>query len=201
MSSVVGETVGHVESGLCWRTAGGRAAAAGPGRSGRGVAAARTTAGAGPVLPVLRAAAAASGGSGVGHDHPGRYPARVDGRVRRRPADRRGALRDAGRFDVGGDRTCGVACGAGTWCQHTVVGTPDLAGPTSRCAPVRGRGAGRERGHAPDAARQWLPCHTRRDGSETHLEFALDDVDTYLDAVAEREQVADTASLRAILRP
>ncbi|HYS36983.1 MAG TPA: GNAT family N-acetyltransferase, partial [Pseudonocardiaceae bacterium] len=46
-----------------------------------------------------------------------------------------------------------------------------------------------------------LPCRTRRDGPETHIEFALDDVDTYVDAVAERERLADSASLRAILRP
>lgn len=46
-----------------------------------------------------------------------------------------------------------------------------------------------------------LPCQTRHDGPETHIEFALDEVDSYLDAVAERERLADTASLRAILRP
>ncbi len=46
-----------------------------------------------------------------------------------------------------------------------------------------------------------LPVRSRQDGAETHVEFALDDVDTYRDAVAERERLADTASLRAILRP
>ena len=46
-----------------------------------------------------------------------------------------------------------------------------------------------------------LPCQTRFDGPERHVEFPLDEVDTYLDAVAERERQADTLSLRSLLRP
>jgi acyl-CoA synthetase (NDP forming)/GNAT superfamily N-acetyltransferase len=46
-----------------------------------------------------------------------------------------------------------------------------------------------------------LPCRTRGEGSVTHVELVLDEVEIYLDAMAERERVADTASLRSVLRP
>jgi acyl-CoA synthetase (NDP forming)/GNAT superfamily N-acetyltransferase len=46
-----------------------------------------------------------------------------------------------------------------------------------------------------------LPCRVRGEGSVTHVELVLDEVETYLDAMAERERVADTASLRSVLCP
>lgn len=46
-----------------------------------------------------------------------------------------------------------------------------------------------------------LPCRVRGQGSVTHVELVLDEVETYLDAMAERERVADTASLRSVLCP
>lgn len=46
-----------------------------------------------------------------------------------------------------------------------------------------------------------LPVGMRCDGSVTHVELVLDEVQTYLDAVAERERLADTTSLRSLLRP
>jgi acyl-CoA synthetase (NDP forming)/GNAT superfamily N-acetyltransferase len=46
-----------------------------------------------------------------------------------------------------------------------------------------------------------LPHRVRGEGSVTHVELVLDEVETYLDAMAERERVADTASLRSVLCP
>jgi acyl-CoA synthetase (NDP forming)/GNAT superfamily N-acetyltransferase len=46
-----------------------------------------------------------------------------------------------------------------------------------------------------------LPHRVRSEGSVTHVELVLDEVETYLDAMAERERVADTASLRSVLCP
>lgn len=46
-----------------------------------------------------------------------------------------------------------------------------------------------------------LPCRTDYDGSVTNVELTLDEVEPYLDAMAERERVADVASLAAVLRP
>jgi acyl-CoA synthetase (NDP forming)/GNAT superfamily N-acetyltransferase len=46
-----------------------------------------------------------------------------------------------------------------------------------------------------------LPARVSRSGPETHVELVLDEVETYLEAMAERERVADTASLRPLLRP
>lgn len=46
-----------------------------------------------------------------------------------------------------------------------------------------------------------LPCRMRRDGSVTHVELLLEQIETYLDAMAERERVADAVSLRSVLQP
>jgi acyl-CoA synthetase (NDP forming)/GNAT superfamily N-acetyltransferase len=46
-----------------------------------------------------------------------------------------------------------------------------------------------------------LPHRVRGQGSVTRVELLLDEVETYLDAMAERERVADTASLRSVLCP
>jgi acyl-CoA synthetase (NDP forming)/GNAT superfamily N-acetyltransferase len=46
-----------------------------------------------------------------------------------------------------------------------------------------------------------LPYRTRREGSSIRVDLVLDEIETYLDAMAERERTADTASLRALLRP
>lgn len=46
-----------------------------------------------------------------------------------------------------------------------------------------------------------LPCKVRPDGSVTHVDMVLDEIETYLDAMAERERRADTASLRPLLKP
>jgi acyl-CoA synthetase (NDP forming)/GNAT superfamily N-acetyltransferase len=46
-----------------------------------------------------------------------------------------------------------------------------------------------------------LPHRVRGQGSVTRVELVLDEVETYLDAMAERERVADTASLRSVLCP
>lgn len=46
-----------------------------------------------------------------------------------------------------------------------------------------------------------LPCTVRPDGSVTHVDMVLDEIETYLDAMSERERRADTASLRPLLRP
>ncbi|HEX5407294.1 MAG TPA: GNAT family N-acetyltransferase [Pseudonocardiaceae bacterium] len=46
-----------------------------------------------------------------------------------------------------------------------------------------------------------LPCRTRPQGSVTTVDLVLDEIETYLDAVAMRERTADAASLRTLLRP
>jgi acyl-CoA synthetase (NDP forming)/GNAT superfamily N-acetyltransferase len=46
-----------------------------------------------------------------------------------------------------------------------------------------------------------LPYRQRLDGSVTHVDLVLDEIETYLDAMAERERRADTASLRPLLKP
>jgi len=46
-----------------------------------------------------------------------------------------------------------------------------------------------------------LPYKVRPDGSVTHVDVVLDEIETYLDAMADRERRADTASLSALLRP
>lgn len=46
-----------------------------------------------------------------------------------------------------------------------------------------------------------LPCRIRYDGGVTDVALTLDEVEPYLDAMAERERVADVASLAAVLRP
>jgi hypothetical protein len=47
----------------------------------------------------------------------------------------------------------------------------------------------------------WLTAPGARQGSVTRVALVLDEVETYLDAMAERERVADTASLRSVLCP
>jgi acyl-CoA synthetase (NDP forming)/GNAT superfamily N-acetyltransferase len=46
-----------------------------------------------------------------------------------------------------------------------------------------------------------LPYRTRPEGGSTHVDVVLDEIETYLDAMAERERSADAASLRTVLRP
>lgn len=46
-----------------------------------------------------------------------------------------------------------------------------------------------------------LPCRITYDGSVTDVDLTLDEVEPYLAAMAERERVADVASLAAVLRP
>ncbi|HEX7658330.1 MAG TPA: GNAT family N-acetyltransferase [Pseudonocardiaceae bacterium] len=46
-----------------------------------------------------------------------------------------------------------------------------------------------------------LPCHLNREGPVTHVELVLDEVEPYLNAMSERERLADKASLRVLLRP
>lgn len=46
-----------------------------------------------------------------------------------------------------------------------------------------------------------LPYKIRPDGSVTHVDMVLDEIETYRDAMAERERRADTASLRPLLKP
>jgi acyl-CoA synthetase (NDP forming)/GNAT superfamily N-acetyltransferase len=46
-----------------------------------------------------------------------------------------------------------------------------------------------------------LPCRMTHEYGVTQVELTLDDVETYLGAMAERERTADTASLRPLLRP
>jgi GNAT superfamily N-acetyltransferase len=46
-----------------------------------------------------------------------------------------------------------------------------------------------------------LPCRMTHEYGVTQVELILDEVETYLGAMAERERAADTASLRPLLRP
>ncbi|MBA2324968.1 MAG: GNAT family N-acetyltransferase, partial [Pseudonocardiales bacterium] len=46
-----------------------------------------------------------------------------------------------------------------------------------------------------------LPCRMNRESGVTHVELVLDEVETYLDAMAERERAADVVSLRSVLQP
>ncbi|HEX5115317.1 MAG TPA: GNAT family N-acetyltransferase [Pseudonocardiaceae bacterium] len=46
-----------------------------------------------------------------------------------------------------------------------------------------------------------LPYTFRPDGSVTHVDLVLEEIETYLDAMAARERASDVTSLRSLLRP